>query len=118
MDSSQFDRLTRTIGEATSRRLALRGLTAGLLGAVGVGASLGEADARRRRCGDQYTGCERNKDCCRGLKCRMFRDANAEALFPGVCAYKRGCGKKNNYCRKNRDCCRKFRCRGRKCKRR
>jgi hypothetical protein len=127
MDSSHFDRLVRSFGASASRRTALRGLVAGVLGATGIGATLSELDARRRRrrgnrnrrrCGKQYDGCNRESDCCDGLICKQLTNPNAEAKFDGTCAYKRGCGKKNDYCGKNRDCCRQFQCRGKRCKRR
>ena len=126
MDSNQFDRLTRSFGAAATRRNALRGLAAGLLGATGLGATLSEIDARRRRrrrnrnrrCGAQYAGCNSERDCCEGLICQELKNPGAEAEFSGTCAYRRGCGKKNDYCQKNRDCCRQFQCKGRRCKRR
>lgn len=123
MDGTQFDRLTRSIGGAATRRMALRGLAAGLIASTGLGATLSEIDARRnngkrQRCGRQYYGCHNDNDCCHGLLCRELENPYISAEFPGTCAYKRGCGKKNDYCRRNKDCCRKFRCRNRRCKRR
>jgi hypothetical protein len=128
MDSSQFDRIARSFGAAASRRTALRGLAAGLLGAVGLGSSLDAIEARRRRrrrgddrnrrCGAQYDGCNDERDCCEGLVCIRLSNPNAEQKFEGTCGYKRGCGKKNDYCRRNHECCRSFRCRGKRCKRR
>jgi hypothetical protein len=116
MDGTQFDRLARTVAAASSRRTALRGLVAGFLGLAGLKAA-GDADARRR-CGEQYAGCNNDNDCCSGLICRTLTNPSAESEFRGTCAYKRGCGKRNDFCKKNRDCCRQFRCRGRRCKRR
>ena len=127
MDSNHFDRLARSFGMNASRRTALRGLAAGLLGATGLGTVITEVDARRRgnrnrnrnrRCGDQYAGCNSEKDCCEGLICKELTNPGADAGFDGACAYKRGCGQKNDYCGKNRDCCRQFRCQGKRCKRR
>ena len=116
MDSAQFDGLARSIGAAASRRGMVRGLAAGLLGAAGLGAAFGETDARK--CGKQYDGCNKGKDCCHGLICKKLTAPSVDSEFSGTCAYKRGCGKKNDYCKKNKDCCRKFRCQGRRCKRR
>jgi hypothetical protein len=122
VENTQFDRLARVVGAATSRRVGLRGLAAGLLGAAGFG--VGASDARRRRsrnrgrCGAQYAGCFDQRDCCDGLICQNLTNPSAQDLFPGVCAYRRGCGKKNDFCEKNRDCCRRLRCQGRECKRR
>jgi hypothetical protein len=123
VESTQFDRLARSVGAATTRRTALRGLTAGLLGAIGLGASASEARRRGRRnrgrrCGAQYAGCFDGRDCCDGLICQNLTNPSTQDLFPGTCAYRRGCGKKNDYCDKNRDCCRRFRCQGHECKRR
>ena len=116
MESTQFDRLARTIGAAASRRTALRGVAAGLLGAAGLGALHRDASAR---CGRQYDGCNDDKECCNGLTCKTLQAPRAESNnFKGVCAYKRSCGKRNDFCQKNKDCCRNFRCSGRKCKRR
>jgi hypothetical protein len=114
MESVTFDGLARAVGSAATRRGALRGLAAALLGAAGLGAAR-EASAR---CGRQYDGCNNDKECCNGLICKTLQAPRAEANFDGVCAYKRGCGKKNDFCTKNKDCCRKFRCSNRKCKRR
>ncbi len=126
MDSNHFDRLTRVFGIESTRRVALRGLAAGMLGATGFGALLSEIEARRRgrnnnrrtRCGRQYYGCNDSNDCCHGLVCEELHNPYAEADFKGTCAYRRGCGLKNDFCGKNRDCCRNFRCRNKRCKRR
>jgi len=124
MDTKQFDSLIRAFGETTSRRTALRGLAAGAMAATGIGALLGESDARRRnrnrrsRCGKQYAGCNSENDCCRGLICKELQNSTAQAEFKGTCAYRRGCGKRNDYCDKNKDCCRNFQCDGKRCKRR
>lgn len=123
MDSTHFDRLTRSVGAATTRRAALRGLAAGLIGVAGIGAGLTETDARKRskgRCGKREQGCKTKKDCCEGLICKKIQPAGeaVSEAFDNVCAYKRGCGKKNAYCDKNRDCCSKFVCQRHRCKRR
>ncbi len=118
MEERQFDRLARMVGAAASRRTALRGLAAGLLGATGLGLAREASGKRRRRCGAQYAGCNDKKDCCDGLLCKELRNPGAEAEFSGTCAYKRGCGKRKDYCEKSHDCCRRFRCRGHECKRR
>lgn len=125
MDSNHFDRLVRAFGVKSTRRVALRGLVAGIIGATGLEASIGEIDARRRgrnnnkrrRCGRQYYGCNDHNDCCHGLVCEELQNPYIEANFKGTCAYRRGCGLNNDYCGKNRDCCRNFRCRNRRCKR-
>jgi hypothetical protein len=122
MDESQFDRLARSVGVATSRRIAVRGVAVGLLGAIGLVPPLSEARRRRhggrKNCGEQYDGCNDGSDCCDGLICKRLENPSQEADFIGTCAYKRGCGKKNDYCQTNHDCCRDFRCRGHDCKRR
>jgi hypothetical protein len=132
MEETRFDALARSVGAVTTRRTALGGVAAGILGSVGLAAVLDDVEAQNRRrrrnrnrrrggrrnCGAQYAGCNKGGDCCTGLICKELRNPSAEAEFSGTCAYKRGCGKKNDFCEKNRDCCRKFRCGGRKCKRR
>jgi hypothetical protein len=130
MDDTRFDALARTVGAVTTRRAALGGVAAGILGSVGLAIVLDDVEAQNRRrrrnrrrggrknCGAQYAGCNSGGDCCRGLECRELRNPSAEANFDGTCAYRVGCGKKNDYCEKNRDCCREFRCRGHTCKRR
>jgi hypothetical protein len=116
VESTQFDRLARSVATAATRRGALRGLAAGLLGAAGLGVVRQDASAR---CGRQYDGCNDNKDCCHGLNCKTLQAPRAESgNFKGVCAYKRGCGKRNDFCQKNKDCCRNFRCNNKRCKRR
>jgi hypothetical protein len=122
VDETQFDRLARVFGRATSRRIALGGLGAGLIAALGQGAPLTEARRRhnggRQNCGAQYAGCNDGSECCDGLICLRLENPSAAADFTGTCAYRRGCGKHKDYCQKNKDCCRNFRCRGHECKRR
>jgi hypothetical protein len=132
VEETRFDALARSVGAGATRRSALRGVVAGLLGSIGLAAVLDDADAQNRRrrrrrnrrrsgrrnCGAQYAGCNTGGDCCTGLECRELRNPSAEQNFDGTCAYPVGCGKKNDFCEKNRDCCRRFRCRGRKCRRR
>jgi hypothetical protein len=132
MDDTRFDALARAVGAVTTRRSALHGVAAGIVGSIGLAAVLDDVEAQNRRrrrrrdrrrggrrhCGAQYAGCNSGGDCCTGLVCKELRNPSAEANFDGTCAYRVGCGKKNDFCEKNRDCCRKFRCRGRKCKRR
>jgi hypothetical protein len=132
VEDTRFDALARSVSAMTTRRGALRGAAAGILGSMGLAAVLDDADAQNRRrrrrrnrrgsgarnCGAQYAGCNRGSDCCQGLICIELRNPSAEQNFSGTCGYRRGCGRKNDFCQKNRDCCRKFRCRGRKCRRR
>ena len=125
MDSNHFDRITRIVGAESTRRSAVRGLAAGLLGVTGLGTVVQKIEARRRgrnnnkrtRCGRQYYGCNNDNECCNGLICQELKNPYAEAEFKGTCAYRRGCGKKNDFCGKNRDCCRNFRCRNKRCRR-
>jgi hypothetical protein len=122
VDETQFNRLARSIGFATSRRVALGGLAAVLLSAFGLGVPPTEARrrhrGRRKNCGAQYAGCNDGSECCEGLVCKQLANPSAAADFTGTCAYRRGCGKRKDYCQKNKDCCRSFRCRGHECKRR
>lgn len=69
METKRFDRLTRSMAEGLPRRTVLRGLAAGVLGAV-VATRAGGADARVcRRFGER---CNRSENCCHG-KCAPRR---------------------------------------------
>ena len=79
MDETRFDALARAVGALTTRRAALRGVAAGLLGSVGLAAALDDVDAQNRRrrnqrkrrrgqgyrrCGKEYAGCNSGGACC------------------------------------------------------
>jgi hypothetical protein len=55
MDSTTFDAVARSFGSTATRRTALRGLFAGAVALVG-GATVLEADAKRRKKGKKGTG--------------------------------------------------------------
>ncbi len=82
MDGSHFDRITRVVGAESTRRSALRGLAAGILGAAGLGSIVQEIAARRngrnnnkrRRCGRQYYGCNDDNECCHGMICQELKN--------------------------------------------
>ncbi len=49
MDDTRFDALARAVGAVTTRRTALRGVAAGILGSVGLAAVLDDVEAQNRR---------------------------------------------------------------------
>src|SRR5580765_7344853 len=109
MDEKRFDRLARSVGITTSRRVALGGLASGLLAALRPGAPPTAARRRnhggRKNCGARYAGCNDGSDCCDGLICKRLENPSTAADFTGTCAYRRSCGKRKDYCQKNKDCC-------------
>ncbi|MFN8594041.1 MAG: hypothetical protein U0031_21515 [Thermomicrobiales bacterium] len=111
MDGEQFDDLSRSVGEETSRRGMIRAAAGGALGLLGIGVVAEEALAKKGYDGDK---CKKNKDCLKGLKCKG--DKNNNKNKKGRCRYKDGCGKKDDACKKNDDCCGSRKCRNRKCR--
>lgn len=71
MDQCQFDRLSREVSTASSRRAALRALVAGGV-AAGIAAVLpgaGDASQTVKGCKVPGQNCDSDKKCCSG-KCR------------------------------------------------
>ena len=117
MDSRTFDALTRGVGSRASRRIALQGLVAGLLGlsiSRSVAAQTDEAVSAERGCRVKRCkkntlgqncldnrGNPRNRNCCQGLKCSNTR---------GRCVWKNGHGGGGDYCRNSNDCNQDFFC--------
>jgi hypothetical protein len=102
VESKHFDSLTRTIGEQTNRRGALKVAAAGTLSVLGLGAvgrvALGQdvtAESRGYK-GDSCTDTGKRK-CRKGLFC----DPNTT-----TCQYSRNCGgTKGAACQGNGQCC-------------
>jgi hypothetical protein len=107
MDREMFDSLTRGVGRDCTRRSALAGLAAGVLG-LGF-ASKVAAQVETERCGKPDEPCFRNTDCCTGLKCR---GANPDFNESGRCVDKGG-----SRCYSDRDCNRDERCIKNRCTR-
>jgi hypothetical protein len=113
VDSTQFDRISRVIGEQPSRRGMIKASAGAALAAVGLGAFAGGALAAQ---GYRDDDCSQNANVCKkGLKCDTS---------DFTCQYTHKCGgqergKKGNACKKNNDCCRKKNliCQNKKCKR-
>ncbi|MDQ3692253.1 MAG: hypothetical protein M3464_01315 [Chloroflexota bacterium] len=87
MDGARFDRWTRRLTHAGSRRGVLRMVVAGWL-ATG-GAIAGGSAARGAPCKGHDTGCDKNGDCCRGLICKGGKCAckgSAKACGDACCA--------------------------------
>ena len=113
MDANRFDRLSRTVGEQTDRRMMLKTAAAGTLAAVGMGAlgrvALGQ-DVTVESKGFKGDKCNNNNDCKKGLVCNS----------KDKCEYKSNCGgKKGQACKKTKDCCngKNLKCKNKKCKR-
>lgn len=114
MDASRFDDLTRTIGEVTTRRGALRFLSGAALG-LGMGAQGPFASARAcslvgERCG------KRKGRCCGDASCRKGRSGVGVCVCPqnrtncgGYCVDIRSnpnaCGVTCAQCPPETDCC-------------
>lgn len=105
MDKETFDRLTRGVGLARSRRQAVAGLAAGVLGLTGLGRAAAQEAVPQARgdCGDD---CLRNTDCKPGLKC------SRPGSDRGRCVAKND---SNRSCSDDRDCPNFEECRSRRC---
>jgi hypothetical protein len=93
--------LTRSLGNASTRRNVMKLALAGGLGVLG----LAGASETFAKCDGVGKTCRKNQNCCQGLRCNVPAGAVA-----GTCEYKGGCGKQRQYCKINRDCCGGLRC--------
>ncbi len=105
MDRELFDSLTRGVGKECTRRNALAGMIAGVLG-LGVAGRVA-AEVSTAACGDSGESCLRNTDCCSGLKCRGG-DPNSGTV--GQCVSKSGGKCRSNYDCRGGEACIKGRC--------
>jgi hypothetical protein len=100
MDRETFDALTRGIGKQCTRRSALAGLAAGVLG-LGAAKRVA-AEVSVESCGDYGDKCLSNTDCCTGLKCKGGDRTTGQV---GRCVDKNA-----KKCRADQDCKRSERC--------
>ena len=118
MESERFDRMVASLGAATDRRAAVRGLAAVIAG-LGVARTVmpevaaAADDVETERCGGKRAKCSTNRDCCDGLKCK---DADPYMQDSGLCKFKSGHGNKGDWCKKNSDCNKDLTCRSKKCR--
>jgi hypothetical protein len=104
LDAKRFDSLTRTLGEATSRRGIAKTLAGATLAALAAPLGIKEAAAD---CSGEGGSCKKKNKCCSGLKCNN----------KDKCKYKNSCGgKQGDYCQNNGDCCNNLKCKNNKCK--
>lgn len=91
MDGNRFDDLSRRLAVGVTRRRALKGVAAGLLGALGLRAAAGDAaQVTQARCGN--VTCKNNPGRCNdGCVCCEYRNSqgrvtNSRCRPPGTCA--------------------------------
>jgi hypothetical protein len=84
MDGNRFDDLSRRLAAGVSRRQAVKGAVAGLLGAIGL---RGAADAQVTQvyCGNVV--CGSNPGVCKpGCVCCVWSNGNSRCMPPGSCS--------------------------------
>jgi hypothetical protein len=117
MDSTRFDRLSRTIGKQTDRRGMFKVTAAAALGLVTAGAAR-HASAANRGPG---SGCDTSDDCGAGLECVPGGGFLASilqsgpygppgaigilGLSTGRCEFRNNCSHVDQYCDNDGDCC-------------
>lgn len=109
MENTTFDKLTKGVGHATTRRRALLGLAGGAL-SLGlaknaIAQSADEVEATKK--GELDERCFRNTDCAKGLKCK---GGNPDRDEEGRCKCKNNSGNEGDCCEKNNDCKNGFKC--------
>ena len=83
MDGNRFDDLSRNLAGGASRRKVLKGLVAGLLGALGLRAAA-DAQVSQASCGNVI--CAANPGICKpGCSCCVFSNGNSRCMPPGNC---------------------------------
>lgn len=106
MDGKTFDALTRGVGADCTRRRAIGGILAGVLG---LAATRDAAQAvETAKCAKKGDDCLRNSDCCSGLKCDLSGGGKI-----GECIDKNN---SDDRCRDDRDCRKGERCVNKRCK--
>lgn len=120
MESERFDGMVRRLAAASDRRTAVKGVAVALtgLGVARLATSAPEAaaateDVETERCGGKRDRCFRNRDCCKGLKCK---GGDPDSGNVGNCKFKNGHGSKGDWCKKDSDCDHRFECRNKRCK--
>ena len=82
MDDRRFDDLSRTLATGVSRRKALMGFAASLMGALGYRGTA--ARAAQAQCGN--TSCRNNPGkCAPGCVCCVYGNGNSRCHPPGTC---------------------------------
>jgi hypothetical protein len=109
MDGRTFDVLVKGTGRDCTRRRALAGLAAALIGLPA--ARKAAAQVETAGCAKKGDDCLNNYGCCEGLKCRIDRPDLDPPI--GTCVNKNNSDKK---CREDRDCKNGERCKNGKCK--
>lgn len=106
MDSTTFDALTRGVGAACTRRRALGGIAAGVLG---LAAARTAAEAvETAGCAKKGDDCLNNYGCCSGLKCKV---EGKEEI--GRCVDKNN---SDDRCKRDSDCRKGEVCKNKRCK--
>ncbi len=81
MDGSSFDRITRRLAVATSRRGGVAALVAGALGIAGISAAEASRGAGRRHeklaCRNDQSECTAHEQCCSGI-CKLKPGSGTE----------------------------------------
>ncbi|MGH2618340.1 MAG: hypothetical protein ACRDJC_24180, partial [Thermomicrobiales bacterium] len=103
MDSNKFDALTRGFAAQRSRRDALKGLAAGLLGLGVAGEAAAQVGAERQNCGQP---CDNSSDCNAGLECR---NSDGDDVCVRIGDSRTSCNR-NSDCTRNTELCRNGRC--------
>ncbi len=101
MDGQQFDRIARALGSGKSRRSVLRGVAAGVFGAIAGVRAIDQAGATIT-CAVQDQACTDNGDgapmCCEGFTCTFIIDQM-------VCIADETCSGHYGGCETTDDCC-------------
>ena len=84
MDGNRFDELSRRLATGVSRRAALKGAAAGLLGALGLRTAAG-AQVSQAQCGNRT--CKNDPAVCNdGCVCCVYPNGNSRCRPPGTCS--------------------------------
>ncbi len=100
----QFDRISRALGAATTRRGAIASALAGIAASGATRAvAAGPVETEDQRCRDK--SCDQDKDCGKGLYCDF-----------DTCQYENGnTGKKGDTCCSSNECENDLKCENRTC---
>ena len=84
MDGNRFDELSRNVAAGISRRSAVKGAAAGLLGALGL-RKAADAQVTQAQCSNK--ACKNNSAVCtNGCVCCVYGNGNSRCRPPGQCA--------------------------------
>jgi hypothetical protein len=135
LDGSQFDSLTRLVGQGRTRRTTLRsalgGAAAAVAAAIGASAITGDVAAKKnknnkckdkkKKCEDKLKKCEnKKKDKCEGLPAGAACQSNQQcctnetnticSVFSNDATTTRCCGGLGFHCTSDDQCCKSFKC--------